>query len=216
MKISMKITERDKKLLVFLAAFLVFVGVTVLGILPAHDWNNELEGEITAAEQMKSKMDETILTAEASKSSYKKLQTEFLEESAGFYDLMENQGIDRTVTSEILACGLEIQNMTITQQADPVEIPDYVSAGADNEDARNSTKTSGNSGESDQEKSDYEVYAATVLIDVKGSRAQIQKLIDQFSSDPGIRIMTIDYTRNSESEEECATIGIELYMCEKE
>lgn len=215
MKVTTKITERDKKLLVFLAVFLILVITAVAGILPAYDRITALDEEIESAEKLKEGMDQKIASAAEYRSVYDTLTAEFTDASKNYYDLMENQQIDRTITSKVLGCGVEAQNMTITQQADPVSIPLYGTSTEEN----GGTGTQGESETGEAERSGNDIYAAEVTLDVKGDRAKVQNLIDLFANDAGMRIITLEYNNDSKkdtAEAAKVSVTLELYMCLKE
>ncbi len=60
MKLEMKITERDKKLLTFLAVFVIAAAFLTLVILPGFDRAQSLREEIAADTQNKLEMDSKI------------------------------------------------------------------------------------------------------------------------------------------------------------
>lgn len=214
MKVTTKMTERDKKLLVFLAVFLILVITAVAGILPAYDRITALDEEIASAEKLKEGMDQKIASAAEYQSVRESLTGEFQDSARAYYDLMENQQIDRTITSKVLGCGVEAQNMTITQQADPVSIPVYGTSPEEN----GSAGTQQDSG-TEADRTGNDIYAATVALDVKGDRARVQSLIDLFANDAGMRITTLEYQNDSNKDTAEAvkvSVTLELYMCLKE
>ena len=110
----MKLTDRDQKLLRFLAVFLLAVGFTYFILLPGIEKSEDLSQKISDRELQKSEMDMKLaLLPQMQKTNEEMIQRR--EEAAGlFLPRMSSQRIDRMLLEMLQACGLEAMNMNIS------------------------------------------------------------------------------------------------------
>lgn len=242
---TFEVTQRDKKLLAFLAVVVVGVLFTVFGILPLLDTGSSLDTEIEVAQQSKQVMEDKIASLPVYQGEYAEASKVWDEEAKNFSDMMSSQEIDKLVTGVMLSCSLEAKNMNITFKADAQSLSPYYASeaaaaieqrkqeaaaaaqsgeSADGTGSSQSTSSdaSAQSGASDGQST---ISVAAVTLTTEGDAVHIRQLIDVFSDDyPGIRITDLNYETNEITDKKgivtststILQLGLEIYMCEKQ
>ena len=205
MKLEMKITERDKKLLVFLAVFLIAAAFLLLVIMPGFDRAQELREEITASTQSKMEMDSKIAQLPNLEEQLGVMQKEWEAISEDLYPMMESQDIDKIVTDEVIAQGLTTKSMKITMNQDPVSLQPYLwkekqeqqnqAAAAEASDGDGEAAEADSAAvDSGQEETSTGIYSAKVNLSVEGSREKIRRLMDRFVNEyTAVRVLSAKY-----------------------
>ena len=235
---TFEVTQRDKKLLAFLAVVVIGVLFTVFGILPLLDTGSSLDTEIEVAQQSKQVMEEKIASLPVYQAQYEEADKAWKEEALNFSDMMSSQEIDKLVTGVMLSCSLEAKNMSITFKAEPQSLAPYyaseaaalaeqqkqeAAAAAQNGDAAgtDSGAAAAGAGAADGQSM---ISGAAVSLTTEGDAVHIRQLIDVFSDDyPGIRITDLNYETNEITDKKgivtststVLRLGLEIYMCEK-
>lgn len=203
----MKLTNRDKKLLVALMCILLIVGFVQFAIRPLAAHIEEQSNEITQLDLQKQDMEMKILQAPAMEKNLTDMTTEFQQQADGFYTYMRNQEVDRIVTSIVLANGLSAVSSSITMPSNPLTIEYYVNStsaqtGTDASNQESGQDTSAEDAVAAESGSSTDTtasapatnettafYAPQVQITVQGSHGQVQGFIDDISNNyPAIRI----------------------------
>ena len=135
------LTERDKKLLGFLAVILVLFLFGRLLIFPQLERYMDLDSQIALAELDKYEMDVKMVSVTGSRKLNEELQTKLQEVSSAYYPMMDSQEIDREVTGFFLESGLEIENLEITMPSGPSKLEAYRGAGTGAQSADGSAGT---------------------------------------------------------------------------
>lgn len=119
---KMELTERDKKLLIFLAAFLVVVGLGAGIILPFFNKGTELDEKIVEAEIEKNErmMKVAGLPALVTREKAQKEKIAALRES--FYKSMDETEIDKLLTERALGHQLLVKDLTIGEIKEDMEV----------------------------------------------------------------------------------------------
>lgn len=207
---TFKVTERDKKLLVLLAMFIIAVAAVVLFIMPSLETASQLKENIEIANMDKTKMENDIQLFASSQKTNEKLTEELTSVSKNFYGLLDSNEIDKMLTGMVLNSGLSVKNLVITPNDVPKTIsPYYASMQAVTDNAENQKDQA-----SDAKGEKAYIYVYTIAMEVQGSQESIQRLVDLFSSSaPSLRITSYDYTQPKEDSVSSARIGLEIYMC---
>ncbi len=221
MKLEMKFTDRDRKLITFLVLFLLIVGVGYFVLLPLY----------TSVEQLKAKKEELeqqVMQTEMNLARLPKLiaENEQLEDSlkielSDFYPYMESQKLDEMITGLTLDQGLGAKNLSIAISDTPYVITPYFlsdaaieAAEAVSEEAQMSEAEEAVYSESTAEAAEGEaveegtatdgaeqiLYVAKLSVDVTGEHKRLQDYIDLLSSDtayPAIQIDSYSWSRDS-------------------
>ena len=209
---TFEVTQRDKKLLAFLAVVVIGVLFTVFGILPLLDTGSSLDTEIEVAQQSKQVMEEKIASLPVYQAQYEEADKAWKEEALNFSDMMSSQEIDKLVTGVMLSCSLEAKNMSITFKAEPQSLAPYyaseaaalaeqqkqeAAAAAQNGDAAAGTGSGAAAAGTGAADGQSMISVAAVSLTTEGDAVHIRQLIDVFSDDyPGIRITDLNYETN--------------------
>lgn len=177
---QINITERDKKLLVFLAIFILVVVPYWFVLRPALAKGTELKRDIEVAlaqktqmENVISKYQENIALLEENKKLYEQEMTEL-------NPVMENNRIDSMITDMVTNCNLEVIRLSISRDDNPQKVDPYENSllskeGADPANGEN----------------DPALYITGVNIMAKGTENDVYRLMDAVSSKiPGIRVVS--------------------------
>lgn len=240
-----KLTERDKKLLVFLAAFLIIIGFVVFLILPAIDKKDELKIMIEDARKEEETMSAAIAGYPALQLEYKGLQEESAQALENYYPIMSSQEIDRLVTGIVVEHGALSKNLSIDMNKEKPELALYY---ASEQAAQQSSEEEQDEGEDDssidvndtssadelntgeeavqsaaEQSGASSLSSAKVQLTAQGDRETLESIVDYlYDYCPGIMVHSYSFGESDKTgengEQELPTINIdmELYMCEKE
>lgn len=217
------LTQRDKKLLGFLAIVLVLFVFIRLLIMPQMEQYFDLDTEIELAELEKHEMNLKIVSVEGTKKRNEELKEELLDASEAYYPMLSSQEIDREITGIFLKFGGNIENLSITMPSGPSDLKMYVGwqgisgetpvqdgTGAaekiaqeqiDSGNARVQDKTDA-AGKTMQNQVNLpkdvvqdQVYAADVVVKCTGTRAQMTEMIDFITcGNPAIFVTGYSFT----------------------
>lgn len=224
MKLEMKFTERDKKLIVFLALFLLIVGVGYFVVRPLYTRVEELK---TQAEDLQWQVEQTksyLARLPQLRKMNEELQNDKQQELQIFYPHMESQELDKMITGLTLQASLGAKNLTIAIPDEPYAItpyflsvpqPDEGEQLSESEQAYEDEKADNTQTEDTQAAEDAQatedaqavddgaeqvLYAALLSVDATGSHEQLQKYIDLLSDDEKYPAIQVDsYTWNNEN-----------------
>lgn len=210
MTIEKKVTERDKKLLIFLAAFLIVVGCILLIVKPGLKQAGDLREEIATSRISKEEMDDKILSIPALEMQLDAKSKEWENINTMFYPIMESRDIDRIVTNEVLACEVNSRSLQIainTHKASNV---------VDFQTAILKDDTTG------EKELVSELYTASINLVVEGSEANVRTLTDRFVNDyDAVRVVSMTYSTEDNifvemnRDKTVLNIELEFYMFEK-
>lgn len=217
---EMKITQRDKWLLAFLAAILIVVGAGAFVILPGLDKTQELMDQREDMENQKADMEMQIASLPQEKKALEDAQVRFAELSSQFYPVMSSQEIDRMLTSTVLDCGLMAVDMNIEMSQEGMRILPYQ--------ASEYWQTVVNGMEKESESEDWQpgekdfpqvsnMYAAKVTLTTVGEKAKVENLIDQWNKEKSpIRVTEFTMTPEKADKEKTGNyqlnISLEIYL----
>lgn len=211
MALEMNVSEKDKKLLVFLVIFLIVVGCILLIIKPGIERAALLNEEIAISTMDKLDMDNKILTIPALEMQLDAKKKEWKDINTKFYPIMESRDVDKIVTNEVLACGANTRSLQIAVNTHtPSNIVAFQTAGSKDEATNNSELIS-------------ELYIASIHLVVEGTDANVRKLTDRFVNEyEAARVTSIVYAteknlseEDQEIEKTVLNIDLEFYMFEK-
>lgn len=113
---EIKMTERDRKLLIFLGIFLLVVGVGYFGVLPSRRKALELKESAETVEATRIETEDQLMTLPAVRELNAMLLDRMAEESAVFYPKMATKDVDKLLTELVLSNGIEARNLSIENQ----------------------------------------------------------------------------------------------------
>ncbi len=238
------LTNRDKKLLWFLAIVIILFVFLRFLIMPQLEQYFELDDSISLAELDQYDMELKMVSLPGTQKRNEELQERLNEAASLYYPVMSSQEIDREVTGFLLEYGLEIENLTITMPLAPSELEPYAGSGmaaaqqeqekelstgqnTDQETGQTADESAADQG-SDQAAAvtQNQIYAADVVVKCAGTDDQMTELIDFLVNDrPSVAVTGYSYenpaisgdTQNSpEKTQKIMTIGLQLFMYDKE
>ena len=219
MKLEMKFTERDKKLIVFLLLFLLIVGIGYFVVRPLYEKVGQLQAQADELELQVEQTQNYLVRLPQLRRVNEELQGQKRDELQIFYPYMESQELDKMITGLTLHESLGAKNLTITIPDEPYVItPYFLSVPQPDEEGQLSeseqayeAETSGDAaGQTDEAQtpdaqagtdgSEQVLYVATLAVDATGTHEQLQAYIDLLSDDgkyPAIQVNS--YTWNREN-----------------
>ena len=219
MKLEMKFTERDKKLIVFLSLFLLIVGIGYFVVRPLYEKVGLLQAQADELEMQVEQTQSYLVRLPQLRKVNEELQGQKQDELQIFYPYMESQELDKMITGLTLHESLGAKNLTITIPDEPYVItPYFLSVPQPDEEGQLSeseqayeAETSGDAaGQTDEAQttdaqagtdgSEQVLYVATLAVDATGTHEQLQAYIDLLSDDgeyPAIQVNS--YTWNREN-----------------
>ena len=220
MKLEMKFTERDKKLIVFLALFLLIVGIGYFVVRPLYASVEQLRAQADELEMQVGQTQSYLARLPQLRRINEELQGQKQDELQIFYPYMESQELDKMITGLTLHESLGAKNLTISIPDTPYAITPYFLAMpqqdeegeqlSDSEQAYESETSDDTAGQTDEAQTDdmqagtdgseQILYVATLAVDATGTHEQLQAYIDLLSDDekyPAIQVSS--YTWNREN-----------------
>ena len=188
-QMKMTITESDKKLLSYLAAFLIAMIFIMFVFRPLITKNTEVNRELSAAKVEVKNYDKKLSSTQEMQQEEQEMTD--LSESvlARFYPMLQSQAAERMATVLMLNHNLEIRNMTISMPETGNQLKWY-------QYAENAAVT----GEEDTEPSEevlenIQLYAARITCIADGSKEDMWELIDDISKNyPAISITGVEWS----------------------
>ena len=218
MKLEMKFTERDKKLIVFLSLFLLIVGIGYFVVRPLYEKVGQLQAQADELELQVEQTQNYLVRLPQLRKVNEELQGQKQDELQIFYPYMESQELDKMITGLTLHESLGAKNLTITIPDEPYVItpyflsvpqPDEEGQLSESEQAYEDEKADNTQTEDTQATEDAQavddgaeqvLYAALLSVDATGSHEQLQKYIDLLSDDEKYPAIQVDsYTWNNEN-----------------
>lgn len=187
-QMKMTITESDKKLLSYLAAFLIAMIFIMFVFRPLITKNTEVNRELSAAKVEVKNYDKKLSSTQEMQQEEQEMTD--LSESvlARFYPMMQSQAAERMATVLMLNHNLEIQNMTISMPETGNRLKWYQyaeNAAAGEEDTESSEEVLEN----------IQLYAARITCIADGSKEDMWQLIDDISTNyPAISITGVEWS----------------------
>lgn len=204
---SLKLTEKDKKLLLFLVIVLLVFGVGYCIIVPLYKTNQELTEQISEVrlQQIESETKLNNLAVIESACNSKKEEVAVLEEE--FLAPMTATGVDNLLTTMAFEHGTIVQNLTISMPSSNVaELKNYAT-----------TIYGGDLEGTEEEKTQFDgVGVVGISMVLSGSKDKLQDIVDTYlAMEPKLRATGINWSLG-ESDEGTVSINMELYMIMRE
>ena len=189
---NMTVTESDKKLLSFLAAFLLAIAFIFFVFRPLTEKNKALEKEISEAKQQEISIDMSASLSEDMSQTEQAVREQMTGVLQRFYPMLQSQDAGNMVTVLMLNHSLQIQNMQITMPEKASNLKWYqysenatpmVPEEASQEEAATKSEEA------------FGVYAARVSCTAEGSREDLMALVDDISENyPAISILSTEWS----------------------
>ena len=204
---TLKVTERDKKILIVLGIVLVILGLTVGILMPLAEDTQELSEKITEAEIEKQEKEMKVVSLPGIRTREEQSQKDLAAMQDKYYPVMKSVEIDRMMTNTAVNCGIQVTNMDIKMPDFTVytTLPNYSDLvyGTEQENSEN-TAFDG-------------MYTASLTMNMTGSRENLQAMLDvTVSQNPRQRVTDFSWQKNQKegSIEYTLSMSVEIYMYE--
>lgn len=175
---TMKMTERDKKLLAGLGIFCIVAVLTMLVILPLYTANEVMKDQIEANEEQIAIMQQKEAELPMLRMGNEERREELLDVQKELYPLMRTQEVDRLLTEKVMLHGLSARKLQIAMPQGAANVAGF---GRTADDGSNPDKKDG-------------VWIASVSLETEGTMAAMDSLIDDLSlHTPGVRITGLNW-----------------------
>ena len=169
-----EMTERDKKLLIFLAVFVVLVGVSYWGIRPLIKSIKTLNTSISEQEDAKIENDYKSSLIDVMRVDQDYLIEELEQSREGFFDMMSSDEIDKYLTGVMLDHGLYCYDLSFSVDDTDSTLEEYAYS-------RKALEYAGYNDFYGDEDVETGIRKVSATMRVGGTPEQIQSLIDDLS-----------------------------------
>ncbi|MBQ7588885.1 MAG: hypothetical protein IJT37_12760 [Lachnospiraceae bacterium] len=194
------LTERDKKLLIFLSLFVIVVGIGYWGLRPIYKAIKETDEAIVEAEDLKAQNEMKVMQLPIYEKDNAELEESIVTARQSFYPIMTSDELDRMFTTMVLDYNLYSYFLRISideeelqsepyqyskkalgieeeeEEGTPEELDTYDAQSVDNYAEDQYAEP-----EWEDEKPQTGIYKATVNMQVGGRAEDLQRLIDDLS-----------------------------------
>jgi cell division protein FtsB len=235
------LTDKDKKLLIFLAFFAVIAIFGFLIIKPLVTKNAELVVQIEDLQNQKTAFEQKKAELPMLRVQNTENQQKIAELKSGFEDTMESQQIDNLLTEKALSAGVLASSLSITMPTSPLSLTVYpysnialsaepveeettyvrkAEADADAIEAAAGTSDDSSSSSSSSAVigSQSLVSAAEARFELKGNMETLKNIVDDYSiNTPAIRLKSVSWSGTSDDKTTgTVNLTLEIDMCDKD
>lgn len=204
---TLKVTERDKKILIVLGIVLVILGLTVGILMPLAEDTQELSEKITEAEIEKQEKEMKVVSLPGIRTREEQSQKDLAAMQDKYYPVMKSVEIDRMMTNTAVNCGIQVTNMDI-------KMPDFT---AYTTLPNYSDLVYGTEQENSENTAFDGMYTASLTMNMTSSRENLQAMLDvTVSQNPRQRVTDFSWQKNQKegSSEYTLSMSVEIYMYE--
>ncbi len=189
---NLTVTESDKKLLSFLAAFILAVIFIFFIIKPLADKNSQLESEIADAKEQEVLTDMTASMAGDMSAAEQEIREKTKQILQRFYPMLKNYEAENMVTVLMLNHGLKVNSLSITMPEKESTLKWY-------QYSENADEPAGQESEEEQSntlaESGFGVYTARITCTAEGTHENLMALVDDISVNyPAISILSAEWS----------------------
>jgi cell division protein FtsB len=233
-------TDKDKKLLIFLAFFAVVAIFGFLIIRPLVKKNAEMIVQVSELEDQKAEFERKKKELPMLRVQNTENQQEIAKLKSGFENMMQSQEIDNLLTEKALAAGLMASDLSIQMPDAPLELDVYpnssialaaeptteqttyvrkAEADADAVEAAAGGNNSEESADSGAEIAQQTlVSSADIKMKMKGNLDTLKQVVDDYANNtPAIRVSGVSWTiPKGATEDYSVELSLQINMCEKD
>lgn len=201
---KLTLTERDRKLLIFLAFFLVAFVFGYLIILPLFEKGQELSNQIATAESQKRDISFKLENYETLRQARDSKQKELEALKADIFEEMQVTEIDNLLTEMAFKNKVVVQSLTIQMPSSAItQLQDYEALVY-----KNSSDEAEESGEDEFSG----IGCVQVSLVLSGTKDALTNIVDTYlAMEPKLRANSINYSISDEGKGTVA-LNIDLYM----
>jgi hypothetical protein len=239
MKFEMKMTEKDKKLLVFLGVFVVVVCFSYWGIRPFVKDIIEINDQMADDEDIKQEYDLKLSELPLLQADNEKLEENIVAVRETYFSMMTSDEIDKYLTNMVLSYNLYSYDLSISMPNDLCTLEPYQYSNKalygdtdkteddEDEDISLEDEEEAEDDDEDEDAVNTGIYTAQVTLKLGGAQEDLTRLVDDLSNtDQKLRISSYSYntTQSVENggdgsytviENRTLNITLEIYMCEE-
>lgn len=185
---NMIITERDKKLLGFLAAFIIALMFFLLVFKPLASKNKQIKSDLRVATEQENEVDNKAAGAQDMAAREEQVKEQLGNVLARFYPMQQSQEAERMITILMLNHNMSIQSLSVTmpETASVVKWYQYTEEGR--EEAITPSKSADETGDT------LSLYTARITCVIEGSDQDLWQLVDDISEHyPAISISSAEW-----------------------
>ncbi len=236
-------TDKDKKLLIFLAFFAVIAIFGLLIIKPLVEKNAELLVQVNELQDKKADFESKKTELPMLRVENTEKQQKIAELKSGFNDMMQSQEIDNLLTEKALSAGLLASSLSIEMPKEPLKLEVYKNSNIaleaepvteettyvkKSEAQADAVEAAASGGDEEDNKSSEKggeiaqqtlVSAANVRFELKGNIESLKNVVDDFANnDPAIRLTGVAWSgiKVDDASNGTASLSLQINMCEKD
>ncbi len=227
---KMELTQKDKKLLIFLAVFVIVVGLGYWGVRPLVQGIIDLDNAKAMALEIKTVNDSKIDGLERIRMENEQLEQNLAAKRNEFYPIMSADEIDKAFTNKVLNYNLNSYKLEIKMPEGEASLDRYQYAAAveeiEEEEEEDFTYVEGTvTYEEEEEELATGIYMAEITMRLGGDEKDLIRLIDDLSSSKEMHQIVsyrwdtsnnIDFNEDGTYElvmDKYLEIVIDVYMC---
>lgn len=193
---NMTITESDKKLLSFLAAFILAMLFIFCIFKPLSDKNSKLKAEINEAKLQEASMDKSASQAEDMAATEQDTRERMGQVLQRFYPMLQSQEAANMATILMLNHNLWIESMTIAMPERESNLNWYqYSSNLQPEDSAEAMNEQNADDTLSEATGSFGIYTARVTCTAEGSKEDLMALVDDISGNyPAISILSTEWS----------------------
>lgn len=208
MKISVKMTPRDKTLLAILNVMLVVFLLGSLAVCPLHTTTVRLSRQVRRNEEQIAGMEKKEAELSEKRAELQRNQEKLDDIQETLFPMLRSQDIDELLTEKAARQGVHVLKLQIIMPEAPADIWAYRQG---EEPGSNPDRLEG-------------IYLAEVRLEVTGTEEAMDRLTDDLSENmPGIRVMSLTWGTDRQSksggpvyDRPLLVMGLQICMCRKE
>lgn len=227
---KMELTQKDKKLLIFLAVFVIVVGLGYWGVRPLVQSIIKTEDAMADALEIKELNDSKADGLSEIQMENERLENELVSKRSEFYPIMTADEIDKAFTNKVLNYNLYAYKLDIQMPEGETSLDKYQYAAVTDEtyeeEEDDFTYVEGAvTYEEEEEELATGIYMAEITMRLGGDESNLQRLIDDLSSAKEMHQVVsyrwdtsnnIDFNEDGTYElvmDKYLEIVIDIYMC---
>lgn len=182
-ELSAKLSNREKRMIVFLICFLVVVGGWTLLIQPTLTKRTQLKAEYESVSLSASQTSDVSMYTNAP-AQVEEVKAKIQSLSSQFHEQLTNEELDNLYTTTILARGMNPLSLSITDKSS----------------ASKDTSTS------------FPVMKVSTDMSVEGTMEQVEQLIDDLQAIDGVRVTKMQFSSASTNQQTSSSLSVVMYM----
>lgn len=191
---NLTVTESDKKLLSFLAAFILAVIFIFFIIKPLADKNSQLESEIADAEEQEILTDMSASMAGDMSAAEQEIREKTKQVLQRFYPMLKNYEAENMITVLLLNHDLKVNSLSIIMPEKESTLKWYQYSENANEPAGQESEE-GQSNTLTETESRFGVYTARITCTAEGTHENLMAFADDISVNyPAISILSAEWS----------------------